>query len=120
VKIDVDVREQDFPTEFILRKVKTMDVTDAVVRLLYTVDEQQKGKVDERKLYAALQKAFLVAGVSQLTDTKKRQRPRIAGGLSILDTLVKYIEFTPDLQPLKDDLQHYAKNLIRELEASDV
>lgn len=119
VKIDVDVRPEDFPTERILRKVKTIDVTDAVVRLSYTVDEEQKGQVDERKVYAALQDAFLIAGVNQMTESKKRQRPRIAGGLSILDTLTKYIEFTPDLQPLKPDLQNYAEQLIREFEASE-
>jgi len=119
VKIDVDARAEDFPTQAILRKVKTIDVTDAVVRLSYTVDEEQRGQVDERKLYAALQDAFLIAGVSQTAENKKRQRPRIAGGLSILDTLTKYIEFTPDLQPLKKDLQDYVEQLIRELETSE-
>ncbi len=119
VKIDLDVRTEDFPTEVILRKVKTIDVADAVVRLSYTVDEEQKGQVDERKVYAALQDAFLIAGVNQMTENKKRQRPRIAGGLSLLDTLAKYIEFTPDLQPLKDDLRNYAEQLLREFEASE-
>jgi len=119
VKIEVDVRTHDFPTEVILRKVTAVDITDAIVRLSYTVDEQQKGQVDERKLYAALQDAFLVAGVNQLTEDKKRQRPRIAGGLSILETLTQYVEFTPDLQPLKDDLQNYAERLIRELETAE-
>lgn len=119
VKIDVDVRPEDFPTECILRKVKAIDFTDAVVRLSYMVDEGQKGQIDERKVYAALQDAFLIAGVSQMTENKKRQRPRIAGGLSILDTLAKYIEFTPDLKPLQDDLRNYAEQLIREFEASE-
>ena len=54
-----------------------------------------------------------------MTENKKRQRPRIAGGLRILDTLAKYIEFTPDLQPLQDDLRNYAEQLIREFEASE-
>lgn len=119
LKIDVDVRGQDQPTDVILKKVTTADIADAVVRLTYTVDEEQRGQVDERKIYKALQEAFLVAGVSQLTEDIRRQRPRIAGGLSILDTLEQYIEYTPDLQPLKEDLRGYAERLLRELEEKE-
>ena len=116
IKIDVDVRGQDQPTDIILKKLVTADIADAVVRLTCTVDGNQRGQVDERKIYHALQEAFLVAGVSQLTENTRRQRPRITGGLSILDTLEQYIEFTPGLQSVKEDLHSYAERLLRELE----
>jgi exonuclease SbcD len=116
IKIDVDVRGQDHPIDIVLKKLATADIADAVVRLTCTIDENQREQVDERKIYYALQEAFLVAGVNQLTENTRRQRPRITGGLSILDTLEQYIEFTPDLQPLKEDLHRYAERLLRELE----
>lgn len=119
VKIEVDVRAQAFPTEAILRKVTGIDVKDAVVRLVYLVDEAQKGLVEERKLYAALQEAFLIAGVTQTTETKKRQRPRIPGGLTILDTLGEYLKYNAELAPLQDDLRSYAERLIREMETAE-
>jgi exonuclease SbcD len=119
VEIDIDVRNQDFPTEVILQKLTTVDIVDAVVRLSYLVDPEQKGLVDEPRLYAALKDAFLIAGINRKTEETRSQRPRIAGGLTTMDTLAEYIKYTPDLQPLKEDLQIYAERLIRELEMAE-
>jgi exonuclease SbcD len=119
VEIEVDVRNRDFPTEIILQKLTTFDVTDAVVRLSYLVDPEQKGLVDEQRIYAALHDAFLIAGVNRKTEEIRSQRPRIASGLSVIETLAQYIEYTPDLQPLKGDLQTYAERLMRELDLSE-
>jgi exonuclease SbcD len=116
VKIELDVREQVDPTATILQKLKDVDVTDAVVRLSYVADEEQRGLVDEGLVRDTLHEAFLVVGITQVTETTRRQRPRIASGLSTIDTLERYLDFTPELQEMKEDLRTYAERLIRELQ----
>jgi exonuclease SbcD len=119
VKIDIDVRTQAFPTEAILKALATHDIQEAVVRVSYTIGEEQKDLVEVRRIYGALSDAFLIAGVSQKTQNTRTQRPRISDDLNILDALAKYIEYTPELEPIKDDLQEYAGQLIRELEMAE-
>jgi len=119
VKLDIDVRGQLDPTTTILQHVAGVDIVDAVVRVFYTADEDQRGQVDERRIRDALHEAFLVAGITQVTEITRRQRPRIAGGLSVLDTLEQYIDYTPELQEIKDDLRTYAERLLRELQDNE-
>jgi exonuclease SbcD len=116
VKVEVDLREQDFPTEAILRKLTAMDFHDAVVRVAYMINEEQKNQIDIRKIYAALESAFLVAGVTQRTQEIHTQRPRLAEDLSLEDALAQYLEFKPELASMKDDLLEYGKKLIRDLQ----
>ena len=116
VKIEIDVRTQDFPTEAILQKLAACDVRDAVVRVAYMIREEQKDLIDVPRIYAALEPAFLVAGVSPRTEEIRSQRPRIAEDLSLSDALARYLEFKPELQGIKAELLDYADRLIRELE----
>lgn len=119
VKIEIDVRTQDFPTETILQKITGCDLRDAVVRVVYTIREEQKDLVDTQRIHAALEPAFLVAGVSQKTEEIRTQRPRISDDLSLNDALAKYLEFTPELHALKTDLLDYAERLIHDLELKE-
>jgi len=61
VKIELDVRGEEFPTEVILKALKRYDIIDAVVRVAYTISETQKGLINVKLLYAALEDAFLTA-----------------------------------------------------------
>ena len=119
VKVDVDVRNQEFPTDVIIKELAKHKTQDAVVRVSYTMDEEQKNLVDVKMIHAALQDAFLIAGVTQRTEDVRTQRPRISDDLSVADALTKYIEFTPELQTIKDDLQEYATRVIQELELTE-
>lgn len=119
VKIALDVRGREFPTEALLQRLQAYDVADAVVRVSYTLDDDQKSLVDVRKIYAALDEAFLIAGVTQETTQEQTRRPKLPEGLTIADTLAKYLEFRPELASLKAELQTYAGRLIQELERSE-
>ncbi len=116
VKIEVDAREQDFPTDYILKAIAKHHIENAVVRVAVMVGEAQKNAVDTKLIYAALQNAFLVAGVTQRMDEIRTQRPRIADGLSVGDTLAQYLDFAKEFEGRKDDLKEYAERLFQELE----
>ncbi len=119
VKIELDVREQDFPTECILQTLSAHDTLDAVVRVLCIVKETQRNLVDVQKIRAALCDTFLVAGIIQKTEEIRTQRPRISEDLSIADALAEYLTIHSELNDIKDDLQEYAGRLIQELEQGE-
>jgi exonuclease SbcD len=119
VKIEIDVSTRDFPTEAIVQKIATYTLKDAVVRVTYRVAEPQKELIDVQRIYAALEDAFLIAGVTQKTEEIRTQRPRISDDLSIADTLAQYLDLTPELQTMKDELREYATRLIREIESAE-
>ncbi|MBD3307815.1 exonuclease subunit SbcD [candidate division KSB3 bacterium] len=116
VKIDIDVRAQDFPTEAILKHISARNIKDAVVRISYTIEETQKGLIDLQRIAGALKEVFLVAGVTPKTEEIRTQRPRISDDLSIPDAVAKYIDYTPEYQPIKGSLLAYAEGLLREIE----
>ncbi len=119
IKIDVDVRTQVFPVEGILKKIRSHAIQDAVVRVAYRVREDQKDLVDVRRIYGALGDAFLIAGVTQKAEDIRTQRPRISEDLSTIEALTRYIEYHPELQTAQEDLEEYARGLIRELDMSE-
>ena len=116
VKIEVDARDADFPTEKILNAVQQVDVQDAVVRVTYLLREAQQDDVDPERIYAALGQAFLVAGVGPHIEEMRTQRVRLTEGLSFTETLTQYLDFRPDLAEDKPDLLAYAELLRRELD----
>ena len=119
VKIELDVRDEEFPADVILKALKKHNTKNAVVRVSYTISEAQKNLIDVKLLYAALEDAFLIAGVAQRLEEIRTQRPRISEDASITDAFSQYLDQTPELQDLKDDLEEYGQRLIRELEISD-
>ncbi|MCP4397841.1 MAG: exonuclease SbcCD subunit D [bacterium] len=119
VKIEEDLREQAFPTQHVLDRIKKHDVQDAVVRVICTVNENQRQELNLVQIRAALDGAFLVAGITQKTEDIRTQRPRISDDASLADALSQYIDMKPELKELKDELQDYAGRLIQELELSE-
>jgi exonuclease SbcD len=118
VEIKLDVRGEEFPADVILKAIKKHEIKDAVVRVSYTISETQKSQIDVKLLYAALEDAFLIAGVAQRLEEIRTQRPRISEDASMIDAFSQYLEQTPELGELKDDLGEYGRRLIQELEIS--
>ena len=119
VKIEVDAREQEFPTDAIVKAIATHPTANAVVRVLYLLNDAQKKLVDMPLIYAALKDAFLVAGVTGRSEEAHSQRPRIPEGLSLQDAFAKYVEFMPECQDKKAALLEYAGRLFQELDAQE-
>ena len=119
VKIEEDLREQAFPTQYVLDRIKKLDIKDAVVRVICTVNENQRQDLNIPQMRAALDDAFLVAGITQKMEEIRTQRPRISDDASLADALAQYIDMKPELKELKEDLQEYAAHLFQELEQSE-
>jgi exonuclease SbcD len=116
VTVDVIVRGED-PTGEILEEIARLDVTDAVVRVIYRVKEEQQISVDLKILHNALKEAFLVAGIMPKMELPERvRRADISEDLILEEALNRYVANNPDLEILKDALQRVAKQLEEELE----
>ncbi|MFH1006489.1 MAG: exonuclease SbcCD subunit D [Candidatus Latescibacterota bacterium] len=118
VTVEVTVIGDD-PTGEILEEIARQDVSDAVVRVIYHVSEEQQISVDLNSIHDALRGAFLVASIMPRTQIPERvRRAEISEDLGLSEALNRYVANNPDLDPLREPLQIYAKQLEEELEAS--
>ncbi len=115
VKIEIDVVHSGFSDRSDFAETRRLQFA-RYGGVVYTIREEQKDLIDVPRIYAVLEPAFLIAGVSPRIEEIRSQRPRISEDLSLSDALATYLEFKPELQGIKADLLDYANRLIRELE----
>ena len=111
----IDARDAAAPTEHILQALDTKDVTDAIVRVRYRVEESQAAQVDTARLRAALNNADKIAAIERTVDPEERKRRTVvARDATLTDALRQYIAQHDDLASMEDRLVSAA----RELEAA--
>ena len=116
VTIDVDIPPDEPPTEYMIRAIKRRDLTDAVVRVIYTVAEEQQHLVNLKEVRDLLEKAFLVASIIRKTEAPERvRRASVSEELSLQEALDRYFENNPGLKPFVEDMKSYALQLEHEL-----
>jgi len=111
----IDARDAAAPTEHILQALDTQDVTDAIVRVRYRVEESQAAQVDTARLRSALNDADQIAAIERTVDPAERKRRTVvARDATLTDALRQYIAQHDDLASMEDRLVSAA----RELEAA--
>jgi exonuclease SbcD len=116
--IGVTITDKGDPTAAILEEIDKYrnNLADAVVRVFYTIDEERKSLVDLKRVRAALEPAFLVAGIIRKTEGSQRiRRVQVSENLGMLEALDKYIFNHPELESYAEDLRSYATRLEQEL-----
>lgn len=117
VTIQLEVLEDEDPTELIIDAIAEVDIDDAVVRIIYTLPPEVHAPVDIERVHQALTPAFYIAGIQPKTAPATRlRRAAISEELGLQDALNRYIDNIPDLQGHRDTLQRYAGDLERELD----
>lgn len=116
VTIAVDIPSEEPPTECMIRAIRQKDLTDAVVRVIYTVAEEQQHLVNIKEVREALDDAFLVASIVRKTEAPERvRRASVSEELDLQEALDRYFENNPTLKPFVDDMKTYARQLEHEL-----
>ncbi len=119
VAVQVDVREADEPTERILEAIQERDVTDAIVRVRYRVEEEQVAQIDQARLRSALEPADTVAAIERTVDPAERKRRTVVTRESGLEEAVRqYVGQHDELSGMEDELVETALKLETELEAA--
>ena len=117
ITIDVDIEKEQNPTAAILNKIKNYDLSEAVVRVFYTLPLDKEELLDFKKINEALNPAFLIAAIAQKTKPEqKMQRTKISEDFTMLEAMENYIQSNPHLKDFSEELKDYALQLKDELE----
>jgi len=117
ITIDVIISEEQDPTNTLVGEIEKYDLSEAVVRVFYTMPAEREDLLDFKRINSALEGAFLVSAIAKKSKPLERlQRTEISEDLGMLEAMDKYIQNSPDLVPLSKELKTYAQELEKELE----
>ena len=117
VTIDVVIGEEQDPTNTLIGEIEKYDLSESVVRLFYTMPAEREDLLDFKRINSALEGAFLVTAIAKKSKPIERlQRTEISEDLGMLEAMDKYIQSSPGLIPLSEELKTYAQELEKELE----
>ncbi len=117
IAISVDAREAAEPTEAIVHAIAQRDLTDAVVRVRYRVEEAQVSLVDTQRIRKALDDADTIASIERTVDPAERRRRTVVTRESNLeDAIRQYVGQHDELDDLEQDLVNAALELENEYE----
>lgn len=120
VTIDVVISEEQDPTNALMREIEKYDLSEAIVRIFYTMPAEREDLLDFNRINSALEKAFLVTAIAKKSKPIERvQRAEISEDLGMLEAMDKYIQNNRDLVPLAGELKTYAQELEKELEGAE-
>ena len=117
ITIDITISQEQDPTTTLLHEIEKQDLSEAIVRIFYTMPIEGVDSLDFNKINSALEKAFLVATISEkIKPIERNQRAEISEDLGMLEALDKYIQANPELVSLTDELKARAQKIEQELE----
>jgi len=120
ITIDSVIPQGEDPTNALLHEIESHDLSDAIVRIFYTMPAGAGNSLDFNRINSALEEAFLVATIAEKTKPIERtQRAEISEDLGMLEALDKYIQNNPEFLPLADELKIRAQKLEQELENTE-
>lgn len=121
VTVQLEVLEDEDPTQAIVEAIAETDIDDAIVRIAYTLHSEIAPPIDLEQVRQALVPAFYVAGIlPQNEPTTRLRRAGVSEEMGLGDALNRYIDNNPHLQEHRTTLQRYADELDREIELSSV
>ena len=117
IAMNLDVREAEHPTEAILAEIAKHDVTDAIVRIRYQIDESRLADIDVAQIREALKTVHVIASIERITEPLERRRKTVVTRDSSLeDALRLYISQHETLAPLEEKMVEKALELEMEFE----
>lgn len=117
ITIQLTIGETEDATEQIVAACADVDLSDAVVRVLYDLPAGYAIPIDLQQVRQALSAAFHIASIQPRFATVERQRrSEISEELGLGDALDRYIDNSEDLHERRQQLKSYALQLERELD----
>lgn len=93
VTLEVDVRQEDEPTDAVLRAIEGKEVKDAVVRVIIQLSSAQEVALREREVEKALSSAASVSIMRQIdVETRKRLGDMMPESLTPLQLVERYFQ----------------------------
>jgi exonuclease SbcD len=120
ITIDVIISQEQDPTDTLVGEIEKVDLSEAVVRVFYTLPAEREDLLDFKRISFALEKAFLVTVIARKSIPLERRKRvgEMTENLGMLEAMDKYIQNNSDLAPLTEELKTYAQELEKELEGN--
>lgn len=115
VTIKVDLSKEENPQEKLLKTIKSKNLEDAVVRLIYQLRSEQLDLIENTSLHEALASAHTYSIQPELVSQLARPRvPELEAGSGIdpLDALKTYLKSRDDLHEIETDMIEAAQALL--------
>ncbi|RZM82097.1 exonuclease subunit SbcD [Leptolyngbya iicbica] len=115
--IKADLTKRDRPQDQLLKAISQHDLTDAVVRLMYSLRPDQMDELDNAALYEALATAHTYTIHPQMVSPQGRSRlPELTPGDSLdpIAALQTYLNNRDDLAELAADMTAAAQALLED------
>ncbi|MBA7599707.1 3',5'-cyclic adenosine monophosphate phosphodiesterase CpdA [subsurface metagenome] len=120
ITIDINIPEGQDPTATLLHEIEKQDLSEAIVRIFYTMPVEGVYSLDFNKINPALEGAFLITAIAEKSKPIERTlRAEVSEDLGMLEALDKYIQSSPELVSLADELKTRAQKLEQELENTE-
>ncbi len=117
VTVEVEINQATSPTDQVLAAIKRKDISNAVVRVLYTMNAEDGESIDLERIRTALSDAFYIASIQpRIRPTDRPRRTGITEDIALGEALQRYIENNEHLGKRKDELLKKARELERILE----
>ena len=93
IQIDVNLENEANPTEKLLSEIKKVDITGNIIKITYTINYNDKDKVDTQALYNSCNNANYLT-ISKIINKTERKNARIKINVDMrIETLfTKYLE----------------------------
>lgn len=112
VTIRLSVKEGEDPTVKLLAAIAAENIENAVVRVFYTVSDEQLPLLNLRHVQDALAGAHLVTHLTREPSASERlRRAEVSRELATSEALQRYLLNHPELKPLERDLLAYAAKI---------
>ena len=117
VTLRLDGRSGD-PVELLDKELAVHDISDAIVRVIVTLDAETAGHLDERRLRDRLRSAYLVTGIIR-DEVRGPARTRDSGlteTLGPLQALERYLETRPEYAERREALVERTRQMLQEMQ----
>ena len=92
-------------TDQIIKEISKYNITDAVIKILYTVPSGQKDRVDLQRVQAYCADAIYIAGIIPIRFHEiKEKRANLKVDMDLVNLLNAYFETKPEYKQQKDKL----------------
>lgn len=103
--IEIDTKNSEDPMKLVIKKIKSENVKNKIIRLRILLKDFEKNQIDRQKIEELLKECFYLAKVEFLIEKEEiRRRSFITRDFSLEDSIKTYIKKKENLFPYKEKI----------------
>ncbi len=120
IQIEIMLNDDSSHTEQILAHVRKHPISNAVLKIVYTLPAHIKDRVDAHVIHNACETAHYVVGIFPIRPiVVKESRASLKVDMNLQELMLSYCATKPEYLPLQDDMIKKALELVHEIEQEE-